>query len=56
MLCLGGRVVAPEQAMDLVKEFLNARFEGDDPGGERNLRRIDKVKGSCAILEYANSL
>ena len=44
VLCLGGRVVAPEQAMDLVKEFLIARFEGDDPGGERHLRRIDKVK------------
>jgi len=44
VLCLGGRVVAPEQAMDLVKEFLTARFEGDDPGGERHLRRIDKVK------------
>ena len=44
VLCLGGRIIKKEMAMDLVKEFLDARFEGDDPGGERHLRRIDKVK------------
>ena len=43
VLCLGGRVIGPELARALVSAFLNARFIGDDPGGERLRRRVDKI-------------
>lgn len=44
LLCLGGRVVGPELAVALVKAFLNARYIGDDPGGERLARRVEKIR------------
>ena len=39
ILCLGGRVVTPEQGIELVDIFLNTQFSGD----ERHQRRIDLV-------------
>lgn len=39
ILCLGGRVVTPEQGIELVDIFLNTPFSGD----ERHQRRIDMV-------------
>ncbi|HTY24544.1 MAG TPA: RpiB/LacA/LacB family sugar-phosphate isomerase [Desulfomonilaceae bacterium] len=39
IICLGGRVVGPELAWDLVQAFLNARFSGE----ERHRRRLAKV-------------
>jgi ribose 5-phosphate isomerase B len=39
VLCLGGRVVGPEVAAELVRAFLTARFSG----GERHKRRLSKV-------------
>ena len=39
VLCLGGRVVGPEVAWDLVETFLAARFSQ----AERHLRRLGKV-------------
>ena len=39
VLCLGARVVGPELALDLVREYVNARFSG----AERHRRRIGKV-------------
>lgn len=44
VLCLGGRVIGPELAIALIKAFLNARYIGDDPGGERLARRVAKIK------------
>jgi len=44
VLCLGGRVIGSEQTIKLVKEFLGAKFIGNDPGEERHLQRINKVK------------
>lgn len=44
VLCLGGRVIGPEQAANLVKSFLGARYLGNDTGGERFARRVAKVK------------
>ena len=44
LLCLGGRVVGPELAAVLVKAFLGARYIGDDPGGERLARRVEKIR------------
>ena len=44
VLCLGARVIGPELAADLVKAFLNARYIGDDPGGERLARRVGKIR------------
>ena len=39
MLCLGGRVVTPEQAIELVDVFLDTKFSGD----ERHVRRIAQI-------------
>lgn len=44
VLCLGGRVIGPELAKALVTAFLNARYIGNDPGGERLARRVKKIK------------
>lgn len=43
VLCLGGRVIGPELAKALVSAFLNARYLGNDPGGERLARRVAKI-------------
>ena len=40
VLCLGAEVVGPELAAELVKAFVNARFDG----GERYVRRLKKVE------------
>ncbi len=40
VLCLGAEVVGPELAAELIKAFLNARFNG----GERYVRRLKKVE------------
>src|SRR5690242_14969279 len=34
VLCIGGRVVGPELARILVPAFLNARYQGNNKGGE----------------------
>jgi len=39
LLCLGGRVVGPELAWDLVQVFVAARFRG----AERFRRRLGKI-------------
>jgi ribose 5-phosphate isomerase B len=44
VLCLGGRVVGPELASALIKSFLDARYIGEDPGGERLARRVAKIR------------
>lgn len=44
VLCLGGRVIGPELVKVLVPAFLNARYLGDDEGGERLARRVGKIK------------
>jgi len=43
VLCLGGRVIGPELASSLIKAFLNARYIGNDAGGERLARRVKKI-------------
>jgi ribose 5-phosphate isomerase B len=43
VLCLGGRVIGPELATALIKAFLEARYMGHDPGGERLARRVGKI-------------
>jgi ribose 5-phosphate isomerase B len=43
VLCLGGRVIGPELAKTLVSAFLNARYLGNDAGGERLARRVGKI-------------
>ena len=44
VLCLGARVIGPELATSLVKSFLDARYIGNDPGGERLARRVGKIR------------
>ena len=39
IICMGGRVVGPEVARDLVDTFLAARFSG----AERHVRRLRKI-------------
>lgn len=39
VLCLGGRVIGPELAADLIQSYLGARFSG----AERHGRRLEKV-------------
>ena len=40
VICMGGRVIGPALARDLLRTFLAARFTG----AERHCRRLDKVK------------
>ena len=40
VLCLGSEVVGMELAMDLIRTFMRARFDG----GERFLRRLEKIE------------
>jgi ribose 5-phosphate isomerase B len=47
VICLGGRIVGPALAWDLVEAFLAAEFSQ----AERHLRRLDKV----AALEHGTS-
>lgn len=44
VLCLGGRVVGPELVKVLVSAFLNARYLGNNKGGERFARRVGKIE------------
>jgi ribose 5-phosphate isomerase B len=44
VLCLGGRVIGPELVKVLVPAFLKARYLGEDVGGERFARRVEKIK------------
>ena len=44
VLCLGARVIGPELATSLIKAFLEARYIGNDPGGERLARRVAKIR------------
>lgn len=44
VLCMGGRVIGPELVKVLVFAFLNARYLGDDEGGERLARRVNKIR------------
>jgi ribose 5-phosphate isomerase B len=44
VLCIGARVIGPELVYELVLAFLAARFIGNDPGQERHLRRVGKVR------------
>lgn len=44
VLCLGGRVVGPELAKALIAAFLGARYIGNDSGGERLARRVEKIR------------
>jgi RpiB/LacA/LacB family sugar-phosphate isomerase len=39
VLCLGGRIIGPELAKELIKSFLGARFSGE----ERHARRVGKI-------------
>ena len=43
VLCLGGRVVGSELAVDLVRAFLEAHYVGNEVGGERLARRVGKI-------------
>ena len=46
-LCLGSEVVGPALAVDLVRAFLHARFEGGEPY-TRRLRKIEELEKGTA--------
>src|ERR671937_1054591 len=46
-LCLGSEVVGPALAVDLVRAFLHARFEGGEPYTSR-LRKIEELEKGIA--------
>ena len=41
VFCLGARVIGPELAVELVRDYVNAKFSG----AERHKRRLAKVAG-----------
>jgi ribose 5-phosphate isomerase B len=41
VLCLGARVIGPELAVELVRDYVNAKFSGL----ERHKRRLSKIAG-----------
>lgn len=41
ILCLGARVIGPNLAIDLVRDYVNANFSG----AERHVRRLAKIAG-----------
>ena len=43
VLCLGARVIGPELAVELIKAFLSAHYIGNEAGGERLARRVEKI-------------
>ena len=43
VLCLGGRVIGPELAKALIPAFLSANYLGNNSGGERLARRVNKI-------------
>ena len=43
VMCLGGRVIGPELAKALIHAFLEARYIGNEAGGERLARRVEKI-------------
>jgi len=43
VLCLGGRVVGVELAVVLIRAFLGAEYQGNNPDGERLARRVGKI-------------
>jgi ribose 5-phosphate isomerase B len=52
VLCLGARVIGPELAVALIKAFLSARYIGNEAGGERLARRVEKIH----IMENGESV
>ena len=50
VLCLGSEVIGPLLAVDLVRAFLHARFDG----GERYIRRLQKIAALEKGFEDAN--
>jgi ribose 5-phosphate isomerase B len=44
VLCIGGRVIGPELAREIITAFLSSRFIGNDKGEERHKRRVEKVR------------
>ena len=49
VLCLGSEVVGPSLAADLVKTFLNAKFNG----GERYVRRLKMIEAMERTAQHA---
>lgn len=43
VLCLGGLIVGPGLAQEIVQAYLGAEFKGTTPDGERYARRVSKM-------------
>ena len=43
VLCLGGRVLGKDEALEVVQTFLKSKFEGSKKAGERHKRRVAAI-------------
>jgi RpiB/LacA/LacB family sugar-phosphate isomerase len=43
IICLGARNILPQDAVLLVRAFLETGFEGHEKGGERHLKRVNQI-------------
>lgn len=43
VICLGQNYIDEKSALEAVKIFLSTEFEGDRPGMERHLRRVEEI-------------
>jgi ribose 5-phosphate isomerase B len=50
VLCLGSEVVGPALAVDLIRAFLHARFDGGEPYTTR-LRKIEELEKGTANVQ-----
>lgn len=44
IICLGGRVIGPSLAREVIGAFLAAQYLGNQPGQERHARRVGKIR------------
>lgn len=44
VVCIGTRIIGSELAKEIISSFLAARFIGNDPGQERHIRRVRKIR------------
>jgi ribose 5-phosphate isomerase B len=54
VLCIGARVIGPEPAREIILAYLKARFVGNDPGQERHMRRVGKLRAMESRQDSGN--
>lgn len=44
IVCIGADVTKPKEALDIINAFVKEEFLGNQTGGERHLRRVNKIE------------